>query len=312
MKEIIFLISRNIKYRKEEIVINRLLKRIVYLQKIDFLKKIAFHGVSNRNQALLLINGEVFLAEDHPAALFKYLREHNLLKNFVYDYYTTYYKDKFSPPRMKKMISQQLAMMESKGQFNDLLMEAIWEYGTRDLSFTKIPIALGHYIKNIQGKEKIALIIPSLTNIVINDVIQYIINKFPNAIIIDDDTDEILYTPNKNFKMDIEESWFVINIDVLNYDKLKPLNTSIFDTNLRTELSYINNFKNCAIEYYADNNFFILRINITLNNINANDKNMIEPIFEAVRNAVLITNKYFQNNNIDNHLKCTNKYMLEY
>lgn len=235
-----------------------------------------------------------------------------MLKKFVYDYYTTYYKDKFSPSRMKKMISQQLAMMESRDQFNAPLIEAIWEYGTRDLSFTKIPIALGHYIKNIQGKEKIALIMPSLTNIAINDAIQYIINKFPNTIIIDDDTDEILYIPNKNFKMDIEESWFVTNIDVLNYDKLKPLNTSIFDTNLRTELSYINNFKNCTIEYYVDNNSFTLRINITLNNINANDKNMIESIFEAVRNAVLITNEYFQNNNIDNYLKCTNKYMLEY
>ena len=76
---------------------NRILKRIALIQKsinaqktatiqkIALLKHIALHGVDNRNQAILLINNKIILADNHPAALFKYLKKHNLLKQFVFE-----------------------------------------------------------------------------------------------------------------------------------------------------------------------------------------------------------------------------------
>ena len=143
-----------------------------------------------------------------------------------------------------------------------------------------MPIVLGHYIKNIQGKEKIVLIMSSITNITLNKVISYIINEFPNAIIIDDDTDQVLYSPTKNLKMNIEESWFTTNIEVLNFSHLHPLETSIFNTYLLQELSYINGFKNSTINYDdIANNSFILKINLVLTNTDIADNDIVDLIY---------------------------------
>lgn len=303
---------------------NRILKRIALIQKninvqktaamqkIALLKHIALHGVNNRNQAILLINNEIILADNHPAALFKYLKKHNLLKQFVFEYYFTYYKDKLSKERIEQMALQQVKLMEKHKYFNMQLKEAIWEYGTRNLAFTKIPIALGHYIKNIQGKEKVALIMPSITNMTFDNAMQCIVNKFPNAIVIDDETDQVLYKPNKDLKMDIEHSWLVTNIDVLNFSHLTPLKTSIFNTNLLTELAFIRGFQDCNINYTTNNNSFVLKINLILANTNIADNDVVELIYCAIQDAVLTTNEYFQENNINNYLQLHDRYTFEY
>ena len=87
--------------------------------------RIAIHGIYNRNQALLLINDKVLLRNDHPIALFKYLQENNLLKQFVYDYYFKNYKDKLSLWYIKKMTKHQVQLMNLKNYFNIQLKEAI-------------------------------------------------------------------------------------------------------------------------------------------------------------------------------------------
>jgi len=287
-------------------------QRIAAVQKIALLKHIALHGVNNRNQAILLINNEIILADNHPAALFKYLKKHNLLKQFVFEYYFTYYKDKLSNERIERMALQQVRLMEKHEYFNTQLKEAIWEYGTRNLTFTKIPIALGHYIKNIQGKEKVALIMPSITNMTFNNVMQCIVNKFPNAIVIDDETDQVLYTPNKNLKMDIEHSWLVTNINVLNFSYLTPLKTSIFNANLLTELAFIRGFQDCNIDYITNYNSFVLKINLILTNTNIADEDVAKNIYYAIQDAILATNEYFQENNINNYLQLNDRYTLQY
>ena len=87
-----------------------------------------------------------------------------------------------------------------------------------------MPLALGHYIRNITGKEKIALITPSITNIILAEVINAIHNKYPHAHIIDNDIDEVLIDTSSN--LEAEETF--INQWINTKNQFSPIN-SIFD-----------------------------------------------------------------------------------
>lgn len=272
------------------------------------LKRLAAHGVANRKQALTYINGDIFLDSTHPRGIFQYLLRNGLLKKFIFDFYNQRYSDRLDKNRLDKMINKELQRMEQQKRFNTQLKENLWEYGVRHLSFTDIPIALGHYIKNFAGKEAIYLIIPSITNISINDVIQGISNKYPNATILDDDTNEILYTPNSYSNITNEKSWFICKIPCDNTNGLENLETSIFDQILRKELLSITS-QPANIEYFMLGIAILIKINLQSSD---DDDNIADHIYIAVRDAVSETNKYFLNNKIDNYLTPPSRYKFEY
>ena len=276
------------------------------------LKKLAVHGISNRKSALVYINGEIFLSKEHPDGIFQYLLKNNKLEEFVTDFYTKYYSNRYNKDDIKKIVKNEIQLMKQKKYFNRQIKQALWEYGFRNLSFTKLPIALGHYIKNFVGKEAIFLIIPSITNTSLNEIITNITNKYPNALIKDDDTNEILYKPSQYSEMTNEKSTFVCQILCDNMNGLNNINNSEFNKNLRNELSYITS-EHINIDYFLLGLMILLKINLScFNSVNNNDNDVADSIYLAIRDAVITTNKYFQNNNIDNYLVPPTRYKFEF
>lgn len=274
---------------------NRILKRII-----------ASYGINNRQSALVYINGEIILGRTHPEIIFDYLIRNGLLDNFVATFYHSLYNGKRSKDRIEQLINNKIKLMRIKHQFDDNIKDAIWEYGFRNLSFSNMPLALGHYIYNVSGKEKIALIVPSIVNTNLSKVITTILDKYPHAVIIDDDTSETLMDTSIN--LEVDETFISQWIDTKN--KFGPKD-SIFDKFFRQELSLIDNYKNCNIIYknFSNNNFWV-KVNVQLQSFNQSDEDVINSILKAIKNAVIKTNQYFLDNNIDNLLTITKPYTL--
>ena len=274
---------------------NRILKRII-----------ASYGINNRQSALVYINGEIILGRTHPEIIFDYLIQNGLLDNFVATFYHSLYDGKRPKDRIERLINNKIKLMRIKHQFDDNIKNAIWEYGFRNLSFSNMPLALGHYIYNVSGKEKIALIVSSIVNANLSEVIAIILDKYPRAVIIDDDTNEVLIDTSIN--LEVDETFISQWIDTKN--KFSPKD-SIFDKFFRQELSLIDNYKNCNIIYenFSNNNFWI-KINVQLQSFNQSDEDIINFILKAIKNAITKTNQYFLNNNIDNKLSITKPYTL--
>ena len=162
---------------------NRIASRII----------LAAHGISNRSQALVYINGEVFLASEHPLCVFKYLLKNNKLDNFLYEFY----KDKKSKEEIDDIINE---VKTERQCFPEDIFDILCEYNNWDTSIINLPIAFGHYVKNFKGEEAIYLILNSINNVSIDTVIQAIINKYPNIPIFDDHESHynLLYSPTDN------------------------------------------------------------------------------------------------------------------
>lgn len=151
---------------------------------------LAAHGISNRSQALVYINGEIFLASEHPLCVFQYLLKHNKLDDFLYKFY----KDKLSKEEIDNIIYD--AKYHYKCFPGDIF-DILCEYNGWDTSIINLPIAFGHYVKNFKGEEAIYLILNSINNVPINTVLSALINKYPNIPIFDDDESHynVLYSP---------------------------------------------------------------------------------------------------------------------
>lgn len=151
---------------------------------------LAAHGISNRSQALVYINGEIFLASEHPLCVFQYLLKHNKLDDFLYEFY----KDKLSKEEIDNIIYDTKYHHKC---FPGDIFDILCEYNGWDTSIINLPIALGHYVKNFKGEEAIYLILNSINNVPINTVLSALINKYPNIPIFDDDESHynVLYSP---------------------------------------------------------------------------------------------------------------------
>ena len=166
---------------------NRIASRII----------LAAHGISNRSQALVYINGEVFLDSEHPFCVFQYLLKNNKLDNFLYEFY----KDKKSKEEIDNIINE---VKTERKCFPEDIFDILCEYNNWDTSIINLPIAFGHYVKNFKGEEAIYLILNSINNVSIDTVIQAIINKYPNIPIFDDHESHynLLYSPTDNKKFE--------------------------------------------------------------------------------------------------------------
>lgn len=166
-------------------------------------------------------------------------------------------------------------------------------------------MALGNYIRNIAGKEKIALITSSIINIIFTEVINAIRNKYPYANIIDNDTDEVLIDTSS----DLEAKETFISQWINTKNQFSPMN-SIFDKYFKRALALIDNYQDCNIIYEEFDNSFWMKVNIQLESFNQSDNNIINFIVKAIQTTVENTNQYFYNNNIDNLLIITKPYTL--
>lgn len=287
--------------------INKILKKILI--------KLALHGIHNRKDALVYLNGEIFLGNAHPYAIFQYLSRKKLLRNFIVDFYRPL-AYKMSKEQFYNFIQKKVKEIEENGCFDDKLQRAIWEFGIRNLSFTRLPIALGHFIKNFSGKEAIYLILTSIANISLPELINKLHNKYPSATIFDDNTNEILFNPKEKLeKIDNEKYWLICNIRVNNFNGLKNIKDSILNDSIKNNLSYISGHKNQDIKYKVTGTS--IYTGISLQHIDQemddnNDDKIADNIFLAVKDAVNDVNQYFKSQGIDNYLKSPDRYWTEH
>lgn len=298
--------------KKSIMKFNRILRKIV-----------AVHGLRNREAAFVYLNGEIILAHTHPHAIFKYLSEHDLLRKFASDFYYNTLKDKFPKEKIDKIIAKKMRDMEKTHFFDHNLREAIWEYGARNLSFTKLPIALGHYLKNFTGKEELFLIMPSVTNVSLSEVINALHNKYPTAVIKDDDTNEVLFQPAEAKHVTREGYYFQCYLQHYNREGLgsrsvlDSIYNSPINTNIHYELSHITDYDKIKIIYECisetETVVYIHLSEITNESMKAKtDEEIADIVFFAICDAVNGTNGQFEILGIDNYFELPQKYRIQY
>lgn len=145
------------------------------------------HGIDNRDEAILYINGEVTQGYCHPDLINYYLSKHykdleDVIKNWF---------NKNKPNTRKEDINSVIENAKKHGELPYYMSEELteWQRINTNSKFIDVPIAFAHYIKENE-KEEIYIEQNSLMNVTMETVVNAIKNKYPNAEIYNDDAED--------------------------------------------------------------------------------------------------------------------------
>ena len=180
------------------------------------MKRLGYHGVDNRDCAIVYINGDVLEGQVHPTMVEDYLKQHNLLdeinRNFL---------DAEGYSESEK--EEQLDIAHQRNELVDDLSYALSEFGRDEYDLeqsTDIPLAFAHKTGN-----DIFIISDAVYNMRFMDLVSELKNRYPECAFYTDEDEERVASIRlgKHGIMNRDEAVLYIEGDVLcgnNHPKL--------------------------------------------------------------------------------------------
>ena len=171
-------------------------------------------GINNRTRALVYIDGNVIEGGNHPDLITKYLKDTNKVDSAV----KAYFKNQ---GYSEEQIKLEYEDMEEENEVlpYDMYME-LGEYERKNIDFD-LPYAAADYIRT-NKIEKIRILTDFLQHVSLNQVVDAFHDVYPDAVILDYDTNEILYKPdNVNMEETNLEDFYeklIIKVNMRSFD----------------------------------------------------------------------------------------------
>lgn len=176
----------------------------------------AEHGINTREYAIVYIDGDVLIGENHPRLIQEWLEKHTNMEKIITDFCR-------QQGDSKEDIEYAINEYVQTGNIPEDLFEYLGEYNRQKVNLNNIPYAFAHMTRSLDGKE-IFIDTEFLSNVDLDTVVSAISNKYPDIPIFSDNNNDVLYVPdnmskNKDDYIHLQQYIIIVRSSFSGYNK---------------------------------------------------------------------------------------------